>query len=42
MTASPNGAVLSMVYYGIGLVISYIMGFIITNALVKKEEVAQA
>ncbi len=42
MTASPNGAVLSMVYYGIGLVISYIMGFIITNALVKEEEVAQA
>lgn len=42
MTAGPNHAVLSMLYYGIGLVISYIMGFLITNARVTDAEVAQA
>lgn len=42
MTAGPSGAVLSMLYYGIGLVISYLMGFLITNAFVSNEEVAQA
>lgn len=42
MTAGPNGAVLSMVSYGIGLAISYLMGFLITNAFVTQEEVAQA
>lgn len=42
MTAGPNGAVMSMVFYGIGLVVSYIGGFIITNIFVKEEEVAAA
>lgn len=42
MTGGPNGAVMSLVYYGIGLLISYVMGFIITNAVIKPEEVAQA
>lgn len=42
MTAGPNSAVMSMLYYGIGLVISYIMGFLITNAFVSAEAVAQA
>lgn len=42
MTAGPSGAVLSMVYYGIGLVISYLMGFLITNTFVSNEEVAHA
>lgn len=42
MTAGPNTAVMSMIYYGIGLLISYVMGFVITNAFVTPEEVAQA
>jgi PTS system sucrose-specific IIC component len=42
MTAGPNGAVLSIVYYVIGLVISCIMSFFITNVIVKSEEVANA
>lgn len=42
MTAGPSGAVLSMLYYGIGLIISYLMGFLITNAFVSDKEVAQA
>lgn len=42
MTAGPNGAVQSVLCYAIGLVISYIMGYIITNAMVKPEEVANA
>lgn len=42
MTAGPNPAVWSMLYYGIGLVISYLMGFIITNGVVKAEDVASA
>ena len=42
MTAGPNPAVWSMLYYGIGLVISYLMGFIITNGAVKAEDVASA
>lgn len=42
MTAGPNSALMSMLYYGIGLVISYIMGFLITNVFVSAEEVAQA
>lgn len=42
MTAGPNSAVMSMVFYGIGLVISYIMGFIITNMFVTADDVAQA
>lgn len=42
MTAGPNGAVMSLVYYGISLLISYVMGFVITNAFIKPEEVANA
>ena len=42
MTAGPQGATMSIVYFLIGLVISYIMGFIITNFAIKDEEVANA
>ena len=42
MTAGPSGAVMSVVYFLIGLVISYIMGFIITNVAIKPEDVANA
>ena len=42
ITAGPSGAVLSMLYYGIGLVISYLMGFLITNTFVSNAEVEQA
>lgn len=42
MTAGPNGAAMSLLYFAIGLVISYIMGFVITNAAIKPEEVANA
>ncbi len=42
MTAGPSGAASSVMFYVIGLLISYIMGFIITNAKVKPEEVADA
>lgn len=42
MTGGPNGAVMSVVYYAIGLVISYVMGFVITNMTIKPEEVANA
>ncbi len=42
MTAGANSPFLSVLYYLIGLVISYIMGFIITNASIKNEEVANA
>jgi PTS system sucrose-specific IIC component len=42
MTAGPTGAVSSVACYAVGIVISYIMGFIITNALVKDNEVAEA
>ena len=41
MTSGPNGTS-SMLYYAIGLVISYIMGFIITNAFIKVDDVALA
>ena len=40
MTAGPNGAAMSVLFFVIGLVISYIMGFIITNFAIKPEEVA--
>lgn len=40
MTAGANSATMSMLFYVIGLVISYIGGFIITNIFVKSEEVA--
>lgn len=42
MTAGPNGAVKSVMYFVIGLIISYIMGFIFTKLFVKPEEVANA
>lgn len=42
MTGGPNGGALSLLYFFIGLVISYIMGFIITMLAIKPEEVADA
>lgn len=42
MTAGPSGATMSVACYVIGLIISYVMGFIITNMFIKPEEVAQA
>ena len=42
MTAGGNNPVKQVVCYGIGLVISYIMGFIITNFTLKDSEVANA
>lgn len=42
MTAGPSGATTSLLCYGVGLVISYIMGFVITNIFVKPSEVANA
>ena len=42
MTAGPNGAAMSIVFYLIGLVISYIMGFVLTWFGIKDEEVAAA
>lgn len=42
MTAGPNPASLSLLYYAIGLVISYICGFLITNFAIKDDEVAAA
>lgn len=40
MTAGANSAIMTMIYYVLGLVISYVMGFLITNAVIKTEEVA--
>ena len=40
MTAGPNGAAKSVLFFVVGLIISYIMGFIITNFAIKPEEVA--
>ncbi len=42
MTAGKGGPVMSVVYFVIGLVISYIMGFIFNKLFVKPEEVANA
>ena len=42
MVAGGNSATTQMLCYVIGLVISYIMGFIITNFTLKDEEVAKA
>lgn len=42
MTASPKGAVLSMGFYVVGLLISYVMGYLVTNVMVTPEEVADA
>ena len=41
MDAGPNGIAASLGSYAVGLLISYVMGFIITNALVKEREVAE-
>ena len=41
MDAGPAGMATSLGSYAIGLLISYVMGFIITNAVVKEEEVAE-
>ncbi len=41
MDAGPAGMATSLGSYAIGLAISYIMGFIITNAVVKEQEVAE-
>ena len=37
MTAGPNSAAASMLYYGIGLLISYVMGFIFTRLFLPKD-----
>ena len=42
MTAGGTNPAMQVACYGIGLVISYIMGFIITNVTLKAEEVANA
>ncbi|MBR5293913.1 MAG: PTS transporter subunit EIIC [Oscillospiraceae bacterium] len=42
MTAGGSSATTQMMCYAIGLVISYIMGFIITNVTLKADEVAAA
>ncbi len=42
MVAGGNSAVVTMLCYVIGLVISYIMGFVFTNFTLKDEEVANA
>lgn len=42
MTAGPAGTAASVGFYAVGLLISYVMGFIITNAMVSVEEVANA
>ena len=41
MSAGPNGTY-SMLYYAIGLIISYVMGFIITNAFISIDDVLKA
>ena len=40
MTAGPHGVAASVGCYAVGLVICYIMGFIVTNAMVSVEDVA--
>ena len=42
MTAGEGGATMSIVWFVIGLVISYIMGFLFTNFMVKNDDVANA
>jgi len=42
MTAGGTNPAMQVAFYGIGLVISYIMGFIFTNISLKAEEVANA
>lgn len=38
----PNGALLSVVYFFVGLIISYIVGFILTWFGIKDQDVANA
>jgi len=40
MTGGPNGPVMSVLYYAIALVISYVMGYVITNIAIKHDDVA--
>ena len=42
MTAGAHSPAMTIVFYAVGLVISYVMGFIITNATIKVEDVANA
>lgn len=42
MTAGPNGGVMGVLCYAVGLLISVICAFFITNALVKEEDAANA
>lgn len=42
MTAGPNGVAASVGCYAVGLVISYVMGFIVTNVMITSDEVANA
>ena len=42
MTAGPNGAALSILYYLIGLLISCVMGFFLTWAGIGEQETAAA
>lgn len=42
MTAGPNGAAMSVAYFLVGLVISYIMGFVFTWFGIKDQDVANA
>lgn len=42
MTGGPNGAAMSIAYFVIGLVISYIMGFVLTWFGIKEQDVADA
>ncbi len=41
MTGGPNGPVRSVMYYAIALLISYVMGYLITNFAIKPSEVAE-
>ena len=41
MDAGPNGVAASLGAYAIGLAISYVLGFVITNAVVRVSEVAE-
>ena len=41
MDAGPNGIEVSLGAYAIGLLVSYVMGFVITNIFVKEDEVAE-
>ena len=41
MDAGPAGVATSLGSYAIGLAVSYVMGFIITNAVVREDEVAE-